>query len=108
MNTATARTDTATLRRASHVGGSMNPEEDIRLNERVMRRLLEAAEDGMARRLSRLEQVAIAEASRVRPSTGSRPSDIYRNAARHLREVCIQYGAPRSRYLAGEWIRLGL
>ena len=108
MNTATARTDTATLRRASHVGGSMHPEEDIRLNERVMRRLLEAAEDGMARRLSRLEQVAIQEASRVRPATTTRPADLYRNAARHLREVCIQYGAPRSRYLAGEWIRLGL
>ena len=107
MTTAPARTETASLRRTSHFGGS-NSEEDIRLHERVMRRLLEAAEDGMARRLSRLEQVAIQEAARVRPATGTRPADIYRNAARHLREVCIQMGAPRSRYLTGDWVRSGL
>jgi hypothetical protein len=76
--------------------------------EEVVRELLMLADQQVHHELSPAAARAVALASSMSGIRTSRWPAIYRHAARCMREHCISLGASRSRYVAGEWVRLGL
>jgi hypothetical protein len=81
---------------------------DIEPYELAMRELLLAADRGTRLELSEPAMIAVAVAGSLPGRPNSTWPGIYRHAARYLRERCIRLGVPRSRYVGGDWLRLGL
>jgi hypothetical protein len=77
-------------------------------HERAMCELLLAAVPGTPKRMSLFAREALVMARRCVPELPEQHPQIYRIAARMIREGCVRLGVPMQHYTSDRWKALGL